>query len=379
MSALAQLEAGWPAERLVPGGIAALEVLRDQVAATADHLVDLARGIGYIELTGADWSGHAATVYAAAKQVDVASFKAAASVFDDATEALAGYLSVLKDARHSAGAAVEAYASGRKQRDDDIASCTPPPPPVSPTVPYDPYGLQAAADLVEDARQKVASAAAVAAPLLRMLASAAPGFATLLAPDEGHELHEILTAPWHLAHGAYEILGNALIGLGYAGTPLEGVYADRIDAGADEAGPALATLGGLALLVAGARSGAGELPIAEEPATIPRFSNRAPEDPIMPGKLVPLDKLRSMTGTFQYVVGEDGRLLIGRGGHIDLSRGSDVLAAGEVKIVQGEVRMFNNASGHFRPDASVELIARTAISQQTDLVIRSDAWKAVEH
>jgi RHS repeat-associated protein len=109
------------------------------------------------------------------------------------------------------------------------------------------------------------------------------------------------------------------------------------------------------------------------------WQNLAPNDPLFPSRTVPLDRLRSINGRFQYVVREDGSLVVGRGGHIDLSRGDDVLAAGEVRVVNGEVRMLNNASGHYKPDASIEGIARSAFERQAGLKIRGEAWQPISH
>jgi hypothetical protein len=41
--------------------------------------------------------------------------------------------------------------------------------------------------------------------------------------------------------------------------------------------------------------------------------------------------------------------VVGRGGHSVISGGGDVIAAGEVRFVNGTVRSLNNASGHYRP------------------------------
>lgn len=49
---------------------------------------------------------------------------------------------------------------------------------------------------------------------------------------------------------------------------------------------------------------------------------------------------------------EDWELIIGRrkgGGHISLSGGDPVIAAGEVKFVDGVVKSINNKSGHYKP------------------------------
>ena len=53
-----------------------------------------------------------------------------------------------------------------------------------------------------------------------------------------------------------------------------------------------------------------------------------------------------------YTVSADGELTIGQiqdkyCGHIDLARGGQVLSAGEVSFLQGEVKWVNNQSGHY--------------------------------
>lgn len=55
------------------------------------------------------------------------------------------------------------------------------------------------------------------------------------------------------------------------------------------------------------------------------------------------------------MVKEDGSLVIGRefkepgGGHIDLSNGNPVLSAGQVKVVNRNIKYIDNSSGHFEP------------------------------
>ncbi|PHS31217.1 MAG: hypothetical protein COA95_07180 [Methylophaga sp.] len=61
------------------------------------------------------------------------------------------------------------------------------------------------------------------------------------------------------------------------------------------------------------------------------------------------------SGRFNYIVTMDGKLVLGRSGlsqpngHINLAQGADVLAAGEAKFVNGQLRTINNASGHYKP------------------------------
>jgi hypothetical protein len=57
----------------------------------------------------------------------------------------------------------------------------------------------------------------------------------------------------------------------------------------------------------------------------------------------------SYSGRLNYVVKPSGEVAVGRGGHSLLSGGGDVLAAGEVRFVNGVIKEINNASGHYRP------------------------------
>ncbi|MBI3560322.1 MAG: hypothetical protein HY080_01200 [Gammaproteobacteria bacterium] len=91
-----------------------------------------------------------------------------------------------------------------------------------------------------------------------------------------------------------------------------------------------------------------------------RFKNLRPKDPVrIPStqSIANIVKTRQ-SGTFNYVVTEDGKLIIGRAsrnrpnGHIDLAQGRDVRAAGEAKFVNGELRSLNNNSGHYQPSGN---------------------------
>jgi RHS repeat-associated protein len=56
-----------------------------------------------------------------------------------------------------------------------------------------------------------------------------------------------------------------------------------------------------------------------------------------------------VTGTFDYVIKNDGKLVIGTG-HYSLSGNSNtVMAAGQMKIVNGQIKMIDNSSGHYQP------------------------------
>ncbi len=87
------------------------------------------------------------------------------------------------------------------------------------------------------------------------------------------------------------------------------------------------------------------------------FSNRFPEDAVQlrpVPTLTPEQALR-MPKNVLYVVREDGGLVVAPRpkdfsyGHVDLARGEKVLAAGEGKILWGEVKFIDNASGHYLP------------------------------
>lgn len=89
-------------------------------------------------------------------------------------------------------------------------------------------------------------------------------------------------------------------------------------------------------------------------AAAPLFKNLAPFDALDAPKVFPAGEIRRVgyNGTLNYVVTGKGQLVLGRSGHIDLSRGADVLAAGEAYFVNGRVRAIDNASGHYRPSGS---------------------------
>lgn len=87
------------------------------------------------------------------------------------------------------------------------------------------------------------------------------------------------------------------------------------------------------------------------------FSNRFPEDTLSnnPVPAIPNNTALSQSQKILYVVNEDGSLVIAPNklgadyGHLDLAQGKDVLAAGEGKILNGNVNFLDNASGHYLP------------------------------
>jgi filamentous hemagglutinin len=82
------------------------------------------------------------------------------------------------------------------------------------------------------------------------------------------------------------------------------------------------------------------------------------------------DILKKVDGRFNYVVTDNNALIIGRYGlkpgmgHIDLARGNSVKAAGEAKVVNGELKYIDNSSGHYLPTGpSAQQSAENAFSQ----------------
>lgn len=73
------------------------------------------------------------------------------------------------------------------------------------------------------------------------------------------------------------------------------------------------------------------------------------------------------TGRYDFVITNEGELVIGRG-HTALSQGAEtVQAAGELKIVNGKVREITNSSGHYKPTVaqgqkSVELLEKAGVN-----------------
>ena len=91
----------------------------------------------------------------------------------------------------------------------------------------------------------------------------------------------------------------------------------------------------------------------------PGFSNLRPEDPVGPPiQTFSPAQVSKITRILNYVVTEDGELVVGRrdnsqvgGGHIDLAGGKNVLAAGTLKVVNGVIRYIDNDSGHYQPSS----------------------------
>lgn len=92
------------------------------------------------------------------------------------------------------------------------------------------------------------------------------------------------------------------------------------------------------------------------------FGNKYPEHMIDVPKIVPNERLGGISGKFNYVVNEEGSLIVGRSGHTSLTGGAPVQAAGEVQLYNGTVKWIDNASGHYQPLASIAPVAEAAFN-----------------
>ncbi|MEE5061122.1 DUF637 domain-containing protein [Pseudomonas alliivorans] len=110
---------------------------------------------------------------------------------------------------------------------------------------------------------------------------------------------------------------------------------------------------------------------SEKVQATPSFPNQFPDHPTGVPTLISDTKLAQGAGKYNYVVLEDGQLVIGRkfndvgGGHIDLANGKPVIAAGEVKVLSGKVKYIDNTSGHYEPSGhAAQAAAENAFSQK---------------
>ena len=117
-------------------------------------------------------------------------------------------------------------------------------------------------------------------------------------------------------------------------------------------------------------------PSAAEGGAPKLFKNQFPADEIgSPIQTYSPGQLSTKTGKMNYVVVEDGSLRLGRirnevgGGHIDLAGGRPVQAAGEVKVIRGEIRSVDNASGHYLPTGPEAQAAAEAAFQRAGIDI----------
>ena len=97
------------------------------------------------------------------------------------------------------------------------------------------------------------------------------------------------------------------------------------------------------------------------------FYNKFPEHEIDVPSIVPNNRLAGVNGNFNYVVRESGELIVGATGHTSLTGGKPVLAAGEIRLYNGNVKWLDNASGHYQPAASIGSFAEKAFIDQAGL------------
>lgn len=90
------------------------------------------------------------------------------------------------------------------------------------------------------------------------------------------------------------------------------------------------------------------------------FPNKYPEHQIGVPQIVPNERLAKISGQFNYVVREDGRLIVGKTGHTSLTGGKPVIAAGEMRLHNGNIKSLDNASGHYQPSANAGRVAENA-------------------
>jgi filamentous hemagglutinin len=94
------------------------------------------------------------------------------------------------------------------------------------------------------------------------------------------------------------------------------------------------------------------------------FGNKFPLDPIADPKIVPTQALKNMSGNLNYVVLEDGSLVVGKSPHTSLTNNTSVQAAGEIQLYNGKVKWLDNASGHYQPiGAPIQGIAESAFNK----------------
>lgn len=112
------------------------------------------------------------------------------------------------------------------------------------------------------------------------------------------------------------------------------------------------------------------------------FPNLVPTDVARPYGFTAVSpsQIAAASGRFNYVVPADSRLVIAnrRHDHINLANGADAIAAGEVRVVNGQVVSIKNASGHYRQScAGAQAVAEKAF-ESSELVVRAGAYKEIE-
>ena len=91
------------------------------------------------------------------------------------------------------------------------------------------------------------------------------------------------------------------------------------------------------------------------------FPTRSDRLALLSVEMSGLDHTTNFSGRRDYVVLENGELIVGKRGHLDLSQGADVLPAGEARFVSGKLKSLDNASGHYKPSGiSARNAAETA-------------------
>ena len=91
------------------------------------------------------------------------------------------------------------------------------------------------------------------------------------------------------------------------------------------------------------------------------FKNQFPKDTPNIANSLRLSpaQFKAFDGRLNYVVTKEGNLIVGKRGavsevgHIDLAEGQPVQAAGEFKIVNGQIKYIDNSSGHYQPSGIV--------------------------
>jgi hypothetical protein len=99
------------------------------------------------------------------------------------------------------------------------------------------------------------------------------------------------------------------------------------------------------------------------------------------GKLVDSNGVPLYTGTYIFVVDQQGRLIAsppveGRIHHSSLGAGKPVLTAGTIKVVDGQIMQLSNQSGHYRP--STESFEHFVVALEHEGVILDRANPEVE-
>lgn len=93
------------------------------------------------------------------------------------------------------------------------------------------------------------------------------------------------------------------------------------------------------------------------------FDNKFPQDKIADPKIVSPVALKTMSGNLNYVILEDGSLVLGKSPHTSLTNNMRVQAAGEVQLYNGKIKWLDNASGHYQPSGpQIKDIAESAFS-----------------